>query len=718
MRNFAKILSGRRAILWIVCAWVILCIGITLVGANTLRQLERQAANDAVANAERVSRLLIANFERTADAIDGFLTNFAAGFSSEWTRGELFEQIQSLNLPSSIVQLAVVGPDGRTFVSSVGLDAERVDVSDRMHIRVHRENRVDGLYISVPIFGRLSNLWTIQFTRAVRNSEGKLRAILVASYDLRDFVSFYSGLNISNQGMTALTGLDGIVRVRSAAEVGHGQDISASPRFHQIVANRTGRFDGESVVDRVARVGFFTTSDRYPFFSLVAFDQAYLDRRLAPLQLPIIASLLGLALVLTLAVAGAVWVVGRETAAAARLYHTQRLEALGRLTGGIAHDFNNLLMIVMGSLDMLRRAKEDRRARYIDNALFAAERAKALTQQLLAFSRRQTLSPTVSDLNRLIIEMGGMLTHSLRENIVVEFDLAPQLWPVKVDTDQLQIALINLAVNARDAMPNGGVLRIQSHNIPSTDEVCLTVSDTGAGMSPDVAARVFEPFFTTKEVGKGTGLGLAQVHGFMLQLGGRLALDSTPGHGTSISLLFPRSHDPLELSAAKDETLPQTPAGLRVLVVDDNPEIAALTTAALEEQGCMTRQAPSAAEAMEILREASFDVLLTDIVMPGEMDGIALVKAAKAAAPKLAVVLMTGYSERLESGERIDSELLLKPFSPYELRAALCRALEAFSGKEAIKPCTAPYPETGGARKHDTEQQGFKAGSVANLDRG
>jgi signal transduction histidine kinase/CheY-like chemotaxis protein len=642
-----------------------------------LRQLERQAADDAAANAERVARLLTANFERTADAIDGFLTNFAIGFSPELTRGELFDRIRGLNLPSAIIQLAVVDPDGRTFVSSVGLDAERVDVSDRMHIRMHRENRVNGLYISVPIFGRLSNIWTIQFTRAVRDSEGKLQAILVASYDLRDFISFYGGLNIGTQGVIALTGLDGIVRVRSAAEVGYGQDISTSPRFHQVVKERTGRVDGEGTVDSVARVGFFTTSDRYPFYSIVAFDQAYLDRRLAPLRLPIIMSLLGLALVLTAAMAAAVWVVHREVTAAARLYHTQRLEALGRLTGGIAHDFNNLLMIVMGNLDMLRRAKEDRRSRHIDNALFAAERAKALTQQLLAFSRRQTLSPTISNLNRLVIEAAEMLTHSLGEKIAVEFDLAPDLWAVEVDIDQLQVALLNLAVNARDAMADGGALRIHSQNIPSTNEVCLTVSDNGAGISSDVAAKVFEPFFTTKEVGKGTGLGLAQVHGFMLQQGGRVTLDTAPGQGTSISLIFPRSRKLLEAADRQEAAQPQAYTGLRVLVVDDNPEVAALAMAALEEQGCKAQQAPSAAEAMRILRQMTFDVLLTDIAMPGEMDGITLAKAAKAAAPNLAVVLMTGYSERLESGERVDNELLLKPFSPHELGVAVSRALEA-----------------------------------------
>jgi two-component system NtrC family sensor kinase len=684
LRNIVEILSGKRALLWIVFAWAVLCIGIGLVGFGTLRQTKHQMADEAAANAERVSRLLLANFERTSDSVDGFLKNFATGFTPQSTPSELFERLRSLNLPSAIVQLAVVGPDGRALVSNLTPEPERVDVSDRMHIRVHRENRVDGLYISPPVLGRISNLWTIQFTRAVRDDQGNLQAILVASYDLRDFTSFYGGLNISGQGMVALAGLDGIVRVRSAAEASYAQDLSALPRFRKIVEERNGRFEDLSAIDNVARVGYFTTSERYPFLTMVAFDQVYLDRRLATVRLPIIASLLGLALVLTLAMIGAVWVVRREAAATARLHHTQRLEALGRLTGGIAHDFNNLLTIIMGSLDMLGRAREERRARYIDNAVFAVDRAKALTHQLLAFSRRQTLSPAVTDLNRLIIEIGGMLTHSLRDDITVELDLDPQLWPVNVDADQFHVALINLAVNARDAIPNGGVLRIQSQNLLAAEEVCLTVSDTGTGMTQDIAARVFEPFFTTKEMGKGTGLGLAQVYGFVHQSGGRLKLDTALGKGTGLSLHFPRSREPLVAPVAENEELPSLPAGLRALVVDDNPDISNLAANALEEQGCIVKQAHSATEAMSILRRASCDILLSDIVMPGEMDGISLARLAKAASPDLIVILMTGYSERLEGGEVVEGELLLKPFAPRDLAAALQRALGALaSGKQA-----------------------------------
>lgn len=679
MFNIAEILRERRALLWIVSAWAVLCLGIGLVGFGTLRQTKHQLADEAAVNAERVSRLLLANFERTSDLIDGLLKNFASVYSPNLTPNELFDRLRSLNLPSAIVQLHVVAPDGRVLVSNLTSEPERVDVSDRMHIRVHRENRVDGLYISPPVLGRISNLWTIQFTRAVRDPAGNLQAIMVASYDLRDFTSFYGGLNIGAQGMVALTGLDGIVRVRSTAEASYAQDVSSSPRLRRIVEDRNGRIEGISFIDNVARVGYFTTSDRYPFLAMVAFDQAYLERRLASVRLPIIASLVGLALVLTLAMAAAVWVVRREAAATARLHHAQRLGALGRITGGIAHDFNNLLTIIMGSLDMLRRAKEDRRARYIDHAVFAVDRAKALTHQLLAFSRRQTLSPAVTDLNRLVVSIEGILTHSLREDIAVELDLDPHLWAAKVDADQFHVALINLAVNARDAMPNGGVLQIRSRNLLATEEVCLTVRDTGTGMSQDIAAQVFEPFFTTKEIGKGTGLGLAQVYGFVHQSGGKLQLDTALGAGTSVSLLFPRSHESMQSEIAESGDLPSLPARLNVLVVDDNPDISALAAHALEEQGCIVKQAHSATEAMSILRNTDVDVLLSDIVMPGEMDGISLARLAKAASPNLITILMTGYSERLENGEVVEGELLLKPFTSSDLVSALVRALRAFA---------------------------------------
>jgi two-component system NtrC family sensor kinase len=661
----------------IVVAWAILCVGIVLVGFNALRQIERQSTDDAVENAERIARLLLANFERTSDAVDGFITNFGAEYSPRWTHEDLYWRSQDLYLPDAIVQVTFVDSNGRAFANSLTPRLEPVDLSDREHIRVHLEGSVEGLYISAPVLGRISNMWTIQFTRAIRNEVGALQAIVVASYDLNDFTSFYEDLNLGGRGVIALVGFDGIVRVRSGTDVTYGQDLSDDTRFQQILSAREGRLEGAGTVDGRDRVGFFTASERYPFYTRVAFDRDYLSQRIRPLQWPIVASLAGLALVLTLAMFAALWALRREAAAAERLHQTQRLEALGKLTGGIAHDFNNLLTIVMGNLDLLKRAAPERRKRHIDNAMMAAERGKSLTYQLLAFSRRQSLSPEIHDLNRLVVEMSGMLTHTLRADISIELDLAQGLWPVAIDANQLQIALINLAANARDAMPEGGILKISSRNLDEGGEVQLSVRDDGAGMPGTVVARAVEPFYTTKELGKGTGLGLAQVHGFVHQSGGRLLIESKPGAGTSVSLVFPRAQGEPDIASGAVEGALAVPRGLTVLVVDDNKDIAALAASILEEQECDVRLAHDAEEALTILDREACDLLLTDIVMPGSRDGVALARRAREIFPALPVILMTGYSERLRSGEAIPGELILKPFTPRDLADAMRRALAA-----------------------------------------
>jgi two-component system, NtrC family, sensor kinase len=658
-------------------AWAILCLGIGLIGFNVIRQIERQSTDDAVENAERISRLLLANFERTADAFDGFITNLAAEYSPQWTQEDFFRRSRVLFLPDGIVQITLVAPDGRAVANSLTPRLEPIDLSDREHIRVHLDGRAEGLYISAPVLGRISNIWTIQFTRAIRNEVGDLQAIVVASYDLSDFTSFYEGLNLGGRGVVALIGLDGIVRVRSGRDVSYGQDLTSDPRFQLILATREGRLEGAGTIDGVERVGYFTTSSRYPFYTRVAFDEDYLAARIRPLQWPIVASLAGLALVLTIAMVAAIWALRREAAAADRLHQTQRLEALGRLTGGIAHDFNNLLTIMMGNLDLLKRATPERRMRHIENAMMAAERGKSLTYQLLAFSRRQSLSPAIHDLNRLVVEMSGMLTHTLRADISIELDLAEGLRPVAIDSNQLQIALINLAANARDAMPDGGFLRISSRNIDESSEVCLTVQDGGTGMPASVIARAVEPFYTTKELGKGTGLGLAQVHGFVHQSGGRLAIESKPGAGTSVSLFFPCAEGEPDLASEALEGGRGASRGLKVLVVDDNKDIAALAASILQEQECDVRLAHDAEEALAVLDRERYDLLLTDIVMPGNMDGVALATRAREIFPDLPVILMTGYSERLRSGEAITGELILKPFTPRDLAEAMRRSLAA-----------------------------------------
>ena len=327
--------------------------------------------------------------------------------------------------------------------------------------------------------------------------------------------------------------------------------------------------------------------------------------------------------------------------ARAALFQAQKMEALGGLSSGIAHDFNNILTVVLGNLDLLRRAPEQRRERLINNAVQAVEQGRKLTQQLLAFGRRHLHQPEVLDLNRLILGMDDMLKQSLRGDIQVVFDLTEGLWPVEVDPAQLQIALINLAVNARDAMPTGGTFRIRTENvtIPGGDleqSVAIAVSDTGSGMPPEVVARAFEPFFTTKEVGKGTGLGLPQVYTFVQQSLGSVRITSEVGRGTTFTISLPRTRAQVMETprASHDQAEPERL--LRVLLVEDNAQVAEVAASVLAERGHTVVSSASASEALHVLDSGqSFDVILSDLVMPGEINGFDLAQRVRERWPTL-----------------------------------------------------------------------------------
>jgi PAS domain S-box-containing protein len=364
--------------------------------------------------------------------------------------------------------------------------------------------------------------------------------------------------------------------------------------------------------------------------------------------------------------------------ARASLFQAQKMEALGGLSSGIAHDFNNILTVVLGNLDLLRRAPEQRRERLINNAVQAVEQGRKLTQQLLAFGRRHLHQPEVLDLNRLILGMDDMLKQSLRGDIQVVFDLTEEPWPVEVDPAQLQIALINLAVNARDAMPRGGQFRIRTENvtIPGGEleqSVAIAVSDTGSGMPPEVVARAFEPFFTTKEVGKGTGLGLPQVYAFVQQSHGSVRITSEVGRGTTFTISLPRTRAQILETprASHDHAEPERP--LRVLLVEDNAQVAEVAASVLAERGHTVVSSAGASEALRVLDSGqSFDVILSDLVMPGEMNGFDLAQRARERWPTLPVLLATGYSDQAAKAIKAGFPLISKPYQP----AALLLAVE------------------------------------------
>ncbi|WP_395674356.1 PAS domain S-box protein [Phenylobacterium sp.] len=369
-----------------------------------------------------------------------------------------------------------------------------------------------------------------------------------------------------------------------------------------------------------------------------------------------------------------------------RLGQAQKMEAIGQLTGGVAHDFNNLLMVVSGQTQLLRkRLAEDARAlRALDAIEAASRRGQDLTRHLLSFARRQRLQPVPVSLNERAEGLRELLGTSIGSSVRLELELPADLWHIQVDPSELELALLNLAVNARDAMPSGGVLSVRAHNRTvaageiDTDVagefVALTVRDTGVGIPPDVLARVFEPFFTTKEVNKGTGLGLSQVYGFAQQSGGRATIDSRLGAGTTITLYLPRAQTAAAAAAAEGpEPVART---ADILVVEDNPEVADVVARLLEQLGNRVQTVNSAQAALTALSEgAEPDLVFTDIVMAGELDGLGLARRLREERPGLPVLLATGYSQ---AAERMGDEfpVLAKPYSLPELSRAIAASLD------------------------------------------
>ncbi len=331
-----------------------------------------------------------------------------------------------------------------------------------------------------------------------------------------------------------------------------------------------------------------------------------------------------------------------------QLAQARKMEAVGQLTGGVAHDFNNLLTVVLGNIDMLARKQEEeaRRARRIDAIRQAAERGRDLTRQLLAFSRRQHLSPVTLDVNALILDFAPLMRQAVGEAVTLDLLLDDGPLNTHVDPTQLETALLNLAVNARDAMPEGGVLTIATSRRPAENGlgfICVEVRDTGVGMSAEVRERVFEPFFTTKEVGKGSGLGLSQVYGFVRQSEGEVELESQVGAGTGFRLLLPATEAKAEVRA---ETQPTEVVGgtEKILLVEDDPTVLALTLDVLTGLGYQVTTATNAAEALEVLHSgAEVDLVFTDVVMPGGVSGVSLARTARELRPGLRVLLTSGF---------------------------------------------------------------------------
>ncbi len=370
-----------------------------------------------------------------------------------------------------------------------------------------------------------------------------------------------------------------------------------------------------------------------------------------------------------------------------QLAQSQKMEALGQLTGSIAHDFNNLLMIVSGHAQLLRRRLTDpKHLQAIDAVHSAANRGESLTRQLLAFSRRQPLNPVVADLKERVEAVREMLVGSLRGNVQLKCDIPADVWAVEVDIAELELALVNIAVNARDAMPGGGIITLSARNVTlkksdgidqfEGDFIALAMTDSGVGIAPDVLPKIFEPFFTTKALGKGTGLGLAQVYGFSRQSGGTVVATSTVGSGTVITIYLPRKHAAQVPAVETPPAKPIVPGQGTILVVEDNAEVAVVTASLVEQLGYGTISASNATDALNKLQGGEkIDLVFSDVVMPGTMNGFALAQEVGNRYPRIPVLLTSGYSDVVQAAHARFT-VLRKPFQLAALEKALREALE------------------------------------------
>lgn len=557
-----------------------------------------------------------------------------------------------------------------------------------------------GMFIGEPFVARVSGQPIFNVSRRRSDEAGTFDGVVGIAIFLDYFVKFYRGATSNGEDSITLARADGTILVREPAVTTGARVISPrSGLMRSIAKAEAGTYTAVSELDQTERFHAYQKVGRYPVYVSYGLNMSRVARAWY-LNLLTYGSLAGLT---SIGLASATWFalrqahrqqstlaalheeIARRERAEADLVQAQKMEAVGQLTGGVAHDFNNLLMVVLGNLDLLRRRLPDdpRLQRLVDNAVQGAQRGASLTQRMLAFARRQELKPEAVDIPRLVQGMSELLQRSLGPRVQVETRFPPQLPPALVDANQLELAILNLAVNARDAMPEGGKLSITASSdtaeaadaagLASGQYIRLLVTDTGAGMDEETLARAMEPFFTTKGVGKGTGLGLSLVHGVAAQSGGRFVLRSRIGEGTTGEIWLPvadprRETEPREISPPPEPAVQRS--RLRILAVDDDPLVLANTAAMLEDLGHEVREAASAKQALEVLSEgAAVDLVITDYAMP-EMTGADLAQEIQRSWHHLPVILSTGYAE-LPEGSDPGLPRLAKPYTQDELARAI-----------------------------------------------
>jgi len=586
---------------------------------------------------------------------------------------------------------------GHALVNSLAYLAQVVDFSDCDYFKSHVDRDV-VTFIGEVLRPRAPFGGAAFFGASRRRlaADGGFAGVIQASVLPEYFEGFYAKIGKAPGSYFSLIRDDGLILARYP---GLNHDMRLPPQGGVIKAIRAQPAEGTltvtSLVDGVRRRVNYLKLPELPVYVIAGLETevirnewiSQISRHLI-FGIPATAALITVIALALRRTRNLYEEAKRRQAAEGALKQAQRLEALGQLTGGVAHDFNNLLMVVGGSARKLRRTNKDpRELQSLQMIDAAVQKGEGLTRKLLAFSRRQSLSPEVIDLPECVRRLRGVLEQSVRGDIEIEIVAPSSTIAVKVDPDELEIALLNLTLNARDAMPDGGRIKIaidaaapEANGVASgvtDDMVVIEIADTGSGIPEAIRERVFEPFFTTKAVDKGTGLGLSQVYGFVQQSNGKITFSSKVGAGTTFRLFLPRCTEPPKSTADQfTDTRSKDVAHVTVLLVEDHPDVAAVARDYLEQFGCKVVQASSAEIGIEALnKRQDIDLVLSDIVMPG-MSGLELGRLVREYHPEIAVVLASGYSDKATVATEEGFTLIRKPYSIETLRRTLASVLD------------------------------------------
>ena len=701
---------------------VLLLITIALVTVQQLSQFRAGLIADAERQMTRLDMVFAEQTGRAVETVDLVIRDAMVLLPPAELDRMLGRRIEGIR---QVLDVSVYDVAGGIVASSRPAGQRRpLSAAGRTLLAFHTTNPTRDLQISEPLRDG-GGPWTTLLSRRIDNADGGFRGIAVAQLNLAYFEDFYKAVELSENGAIVLHRRDGLVLARYPhSEKIIGTTFAELPPFKQILINgvMAGTVLMDSPVDGSRRVLAIRALKLFPLAVNVSVDERSI---LAPFrqqaEILIAAAVVGClligALLLLLARASRrvetlvgefraakdaalsanaallVQMQQRERAEAA-MRQAQRIEAVGQLTGGVAHDFNNLLTVVLGNLDLLQHTErlDPAAAERLERMRHAAERGAILVDQLLAFARRQPLAPRAVELNGVIDGMSGLLQSAIGNNIRIETRRGQDLWPAMIDPTQIELVILNLAINGRDAMPKGGTLTIETANIAmpappddgsaapgapaAGDYIMVRVGDTGTGMTAETLAKAFEPFFTTKGPGHGSGLGLSQVFGLARQSGGGVQIDSTLGQGTSVRVYIPRA-------AALAVPTPDPAQGeftggsnATILLVDDDEAVRSTTCMILETMGYTIVAADSGPGAIAVLdSDLAIDLLLTDVAMPG-MNGPQLARLARTMRPALPIVFFSGYADPdAVAGDIIRQRIVRKPFRAAELSAQIEIAL-------------------------------------------